>query len=251
MLDELEGLFGVPVIETYGMTEAATQIAANPLERRKPGSVGKPAGADIAVMDGEGRQLSAGEHGEIVLRGPTITRGYDNNEAATKSAFRDGWFRTGDLGYVDAEGYLFLIGRIKKADVINRGGQKVSPAEVEKVLLSHPDVAEAVAFPITHTRLGEDVAAAVVLRAEAKTSAQKLRRFASERLARFKVPGLIRIVPAIPAGPGGKIIRSELATMLSITTPRSRVRTQRPFGGAPLGSGVATGQNLGGPPGAQ
>ena len=223
MLDELEGLFGVPVIETYGMTEAASQIAANPLERRKPGSVGKPAGAEIAVMDSEGRQLPAGEHGEIALRGPTITRGYDNNEVATKSAFRGGWFRTGDLGYMDAEGYLFLIGRIKKADVINRGGQKVSPAEVERALLSHPDVAQAVAFPITHTRLGEDVAAAVVLRAEAKISSQKLRRFASEHLARFKVPGLIRIVPAIPAGPGGKIIRGELATMLSIATPRSRV----------------------------
>jgi amino acid adenylation domain-containing protein len=223
VLDELEGLFGVPVIETYGMTEAASQIAANPLERRKPGSVGKPAGAEIAVMDSEGRQLPAGEHGEIALRGPTITRGYDNNEVATKSAFWGGWFRTGDLGYMDAEGYLFLIGRIKKADVINRGGQKVSPAEVERALLSHPDVAQAVAFPITHTRLGEDVAAAVVLRAEAKISSQKLRRFASEHLARFKVPGLIRIVPAIPAGPGGKIIRGELATMLSITTPRSRV----------------------------
>ena len=223
VLEELEELFGVPVIETYGMTEAATQIAANPLGRRKPGSVGKPAGAEIAVMDSEGRQLSAGEHGEIALRGPTITRGYDNNEEATQAAFRDGWFRTGDLGYIDAEGYLFLIGRIKKADVINRGGQKVSPVEVEKVLLSHPDVAEAAAFPITHTGLGEDVAAAVVLRAEAKTSAQKLRRFASEHLARFKVPGLIRIVSAIPAGRGGKIIRGELAAMLSITTPRSRV----------------------------
>jgi amino acid adenylation domain-containing protein len=222
VLDELEALFGVPVIETYGMTEAATQIAANPLERRKPGSVGKPAGAEIAVMDSDGRQLPAGERGEIALRGPTITRGYDNNEVATRSAFRDGWFRTGDLGYMDPEGYLFLIGRIKKADVINRGGQKVSPAEVERVLLSHPEVAEAAAFPITHTVLGEDVAAAVVLRAEAKTSPQKLRRFASEHLARFKTPGLIRIVPAIPAGPDGKIIRGELATMLSIT-PRSRV----------------------------
>jgi amino acid adenylation domain-containing protein len=222
VLEELEEVFGVPVIETYGMTEAATQIAANPVQRRKPASVGKPAGAEIAVMDGEGRQLPAGEHGEVALRGPTITRGYDNNEAATTAAFRDGWFRTGDLGYIDADGYLFLIGRIKKADVINRGGQKVSPAEVEQVLLSHPDVAEAAAFPITHTGLGEDVAAAVVLRADARSSPQKLRRFASEHLARFKVPGLIRIVPAIPAGPGGKVVRGELAAMLSITT-RSRV----------------------------
>jgi amino acid adenylation domain-containing protein len=223
VLRELEALFGAPVIETYGMTEAASQIAANPLERRKLGSVGKPAGAEIAIMDDEGRQLPTGEHGEISLRGPTITRGYDNNDVTTKAAFRDGWFRTGDLGYMDSEGYVFLVGRIKKADVINRGGQKVSPAEVENVLLSHPDVAEAAAFPVTHTRLGEDVAAAVVGRPGGKITSQSLRRFASEYLATFKVPGLIRIVPAIPTGPGGKIIRSELVTALSITSPRTRV----------------------------
>jgi amino acid adenylation domain-containing protein len=223
VLDELEALFGVPVIETYGMTEASTQIAANPVERRKPGSVGTPAGPEIAVMDREGRHLPAGEHGEVALRGPTITRGYDNNEVATRAAFRDGWFRTGDLGYMDADGYLFLVGRIKKADVINRGGQKVSPAEVEQVLLSHPDVAAAAAFPITHATLGEDVAAAVVLRTQTKINPQKLRQFASEHLARFKIPGLIRIVPEIPAGPDGKIVRGDLARMLSITAPRSRI----------------------------
>ena len=138
---------------------------------------------------------------------------------------------------MDADGYLFLIGRIKKADVINRGGQKVSPAEVEKALLGHSDVAQAVAFPVTHTRLGEDVAAAVVLRAEAKISSQSLRRFASEHLARFKVPGLIRIVPAIPTGPGGKINRGELAAMLSIAMPRSRVeRTTTAIWRLPLGN---------------
>ncbi|MDE5452933.1 amino acid adenylation domain-containing protein [Bradyrhizobium sp. CSA112] len=223
VLDELEELFGVPVVETYGMTEAASQIAANPLERRKPGSVGKPTGVEIAVMDSEGRPLPAGERGEVALRGPTVARGYDNNEVATESAFQGGWFRTGDLGYMDTEGYLFLLGRIKKADVINRGGQKVSPAEVERAFLSHPNVAQAVAFPITHTRLGEDVAVAVVLRAGAKISSQQLRRFASEHLARFKVPGLIRIVPAIPSGPDSTIVRGELATLLSIATPRSRV----------------------------
>ena len=144
VLGGLESLFGVPVIETYGMTEAASQIAANPLGRRKPGSVGQSAGAEIAIMDGEGRRLPAGERGEIALRGPTITRGYDNDVAATEAAFRDGWFRTGDLGYLDRDGYLFIVGRIK--DVINRGGQKVAPAEVEEALLSHPDVVEAVAF---------------------------------------------------------------------------------------------------------
>ena len=158
----LESLFGVPVIDTYGMTEAASQIAANPLERRKPGSVGQSAGAEIAIMDGKGRRLPTGERGEIALRGPTITRGYDNDAAANEAAFRDGWFRTGDLGYLDRDGYLFIVGRIK--DVINRGGQKVAPGEVEEALLSHPDVVEAVAFPVSHRRLGEDVAAAVVLR---------------------------------------------------------------------------------------
>ena len=168
VLSELESLFGVPVIETYGMTEAASQIAANPLERRKPGSVGQSAGAEIAIMDGEGRRLAAGERGEIVLRGPTITRGYDNDIAATKSAFRDGWFRTGDLGYLDRDGYLFIVGRIK--DVIKRGGQKVAPAEVEEALLGHPDVVEAVVFSIPHRRLGEDVAAAVVLRPDRRSA---------------------------------------------------------------------------------
>ena len=223
VLDELEALFGVPVIETYGMTEASTQIAANPLNRRKPGSVGIPAGPEIAVMDSEGHHLPAAKHGEVALRGPTITRGYDNNEVATNAAFRDGWFRTGDLGYMDADGYLFLIGRIKKADVINRGGQKVSPSEVEQVLMSHPDVAAAAAFPITHTTLGEDVAAAVVLRTQAKINPQKLRQFASGHLARFKIPSLIRIVPEIPVSPNGKVVRGDLARKLAITAPRSRI----------------------------
>jgi acyl-CoA synthetase (AMP-forming)/AMP-acid ligase II/acyl carrier protein len=223
----LEGLFGVPVIDTFGMTEAATQIAANPLGRRKLGSVGQSAGAEIATLDGEGRLLSSGERGEIAVRGPTITRGYYNDAAATQSAFRDGWFRTGDLGYLDAEGYLFLVGRIK--EVINRGGQKVAPAEVEQALLNHPDVVEAAVFPVPHPRLGADVAAVVVLRPGAKVSAQKLRDFARERLAGFKVPGLIRIVPQIPKGDGGKIKRGELAVAFSMTE-----QTRGAYGGGKM-----------------
>jgi len=217
----LEDLFGVPVIDTYGMTEAATQIAANPLGRRKPGSVGQPAGPDVAIMDGNGRRVPTGKRGEIVLRGPTITRGYDNNAAATASAFRDGWFRTGDIGYLDREGYLFIVGRIK--DVINRGGQEVAPAEIEETLLRHPDIVDAVAFSIPHRRLGADVAAAVVLRPDAKVSEHKLRAFTRERLAGFKVPGMIRIVPEIPRGPGGKIKRSGIADALSLTLPIAQV----------------------------
>ena len=223
VLSDLESLFGVPVIETYGMTEAASQIAANPLERRKPGSVGRSAGAEIAIMDPEGRQLAAGERGEIALRGPTITRGYDNDVAATKFSFRDGWFRTGDLGYLDRDGYLFIVGRIK--EVIKRGGQQVAPAEVEEALLGHADVVEAVAFSVPHDRLGEDVAAAVVLRPGAELSAEKLRNFARERLARFKVPGLIRIVPEIPKSSSGKVRRGDLAAALSIAMPGTRTKT--------------------------
>jgi acyl-CoA synthetase (AMP-forming)/AMP-acid ligase II/acyl carrier protein len=217
VLGGLEALFGVPIIDTYGMTEAATQIAANPLQRQKPGSVGRPAGPEIAIRDSEGRRLPSGKRGEIALRGPTITRGYDNDAAATASAFRDNWFRTGDLGYLDADGYLFIVGRIK--EIIHKGGQKVAPAEVEGALLSHPDVIDAAVFPVPHGRLGADVAAAVVLRQDAKVSAQRLRDFARERLAGFKVPGLIRIVPEIPKGGGGKIKRGELAAAFSKTPP--------------------------------
>jgi acyl-CoA synthetase (AMP-forming)/AMP-acid ligase II/acyl carrier protein/NRPS condensation-like uncharacterized protein len=220
VLRGLEALFKVPVIDTFGMTEAATQIAANPLHRRKSGSVGIAAGAEIAILDDAGRQLAAGERGEIALRGPTITRGYDNDPASTREAFRDGWFRTGDLGYLDQDGYLFIVGRIK--EVINRGGQKVAPGEVEEVLLSHPDVVEAAVFSRPHPRLGADVAAAIVLRHDAKVGTQELRSFVRKRLSSFKVPSLIRIVPDIPRGAGGKIKRAELAAAFALTQPAAR-----------------------------
>ena len=178
VLSELESLFGVPVIETYGMTEAASQIAANPLTRRKSGSVGQSAGAEIAIMDSEGRRLpkQANEEKSCCVV-PRITRGYDSDPQLQKMRFGDGWFRTGDLGYLDREGYLFIVGRIK--DVIKRGGQQVAPGEIEEVLLGHPDVIDAAAFSISHSHLGEDVAVAVVLRPDAKISAQKLRKFAA------------------------------------------------------------------------
>jgi amino acid adenylation domain-containing protein len=235
ILNGLESLFGVPVIETYGMTEGTSQIAANRRELRKIGSVGRAAGPEIAILDDEGRRLPAGKPGEIVLRGPTIARGYDNDIAATEAAFRDGWFRTGDLGYLDRDGYLFIVGRIK--EVINRGGQKVSPFEVEEALLSHPDVLEAGAFAIPHPSLGENVAAVVSLRPNSATSPRELRDFAAKRLARYKVPGLIRVVPEIPKGASGKVRRSALAGLLSTlpgasdsgettTLPRSELEVQ-------------------------
>jgi amino acid adenylation domain-containing protein len=233
-LEGLEAMFGVPVLETYGMTEAASQIAANPFERRKMGSVGRAAGPEIAIMDAAGRKLPSGEHGEIMLRGPNMTRGYYNDDDATRAAFRDGWFRTGDLGYLDADDYLFIVGRIK--DVINRGGQKVSPLEVEEVLLGHPAVLEAGAFGIPHKKLGENVAAVVVLRPEATATSDELRQFARKRLAAYKVPSVIRSVPALPKGASGKIKRNALAELIGAAPeseagdearpPRSVLETQ-------------------------
>jgi len=230
----LEALFGVPVVECYGMTEAATQIAANPLGRRKLGSVGMPTGCEIAIMDGGARPLPAGERGEIALRGPTLTRGYDQDAAATASAFRDGWFRTGDLGYLDREGFLFIVGRTKQADIINRGGQKVAPAEVEAALLRHPDVTEAVVFPVAHRRLGEDVAAAVVLRRDAKVTPPSLRQFLAKTLARYKVPGRIGVVPGIAKRRDGKIDRDALVRAHAEERAGGRRRGKRHAPRSPL-----------------
>jgi acyl-CoA synthetase (AMP-forming)/AMP-acid ligase II/acyl carrier protein len=223
-LNGLEALFGVPVVDTFGMTEAATQVAANPPHRRKPGSVGPAAGPEIAILDSQGRQLPAGKRGELALRGPTITRGYDNDPAATASSFQNGWFRTGDIGYLDTDAYLFIVGRLK--EIIHKGAQKVAPAEVEAALLGHPDVADAAVFAVPHDRLGSDVAAAVVLRPGAKADVQGLRDFAREHLAGFKVPGVIRIATEIPKGAGGKIKRGELqAAFSSSTEDRQTVET--------------------------
>lgn len=231
ILAGLEATFGVPVLETYGMTEAASQIAANPFELRKIGSVGRAAGPEIAIMGETGRRLASGAHGEIMLRGPNMSRGYCNDDAATKAAFRDGWFRTGDLGYLDEDGYLFIVGRIK--DVINRGGQKISPLEVEEVLLGHPAVLEAGVFAVPHEKLGENVAAVVVLRQNSEASSDQLRQFARKRLAAYKVPSLIRSVAALPKGASGKVKRNALAGLIATTkgtdeaqAPRNALETQ-------------------------
>ena len=212
----LEQLFGVPVIESYGMTEAAHQMCCNPLPpaARKFGSVGLPAGPEVAVMDESGRLLPCGATGEVVIRGPSVIRGYVNNPEANRSAFRDGWFRTGDLGRVEADGYLFLAGRIK--EIINRGGEKISPREVDEVLLDHPAVATAVTFAMPDARLGEEIAAAIVLRAGAAVTEQAMMEFAAARIAEFKVPRRIIFVDEIPKGPTGKVQRIGLARQLGI-----------------------------------
>ncbi len=226
----LEKTFGAPVIEAYGMTEASHQMASNPLppRPRKPGSVGLPAGPEIAVMNEAGDLLPRGETGEIAIRGANVTPGYENNPMANRESFTHGWFRTGDQGTLDENGYLFLTGRLK--ELINRGGEKLSPREIDEVLMDHPAVAQAVAFALSDPRLGEDVAAAVVLRPGAKTTARELRRFAAERLAEFKVPSRVVILDEIPKGPTGKLQRIGLAGKLGISGSEEAVAGERaPF----------------------
>ncbi|HJV61615.1 MAG TPA: AMP-binding protein [Albitalea sp.] len=208
--DMLEALTGAPVIEAYGMTEASHQMASNPLppRQRKPGSVGIPAGVEIALMDEAGQVLGKGCTGEIVIRGPGVTAGYESNPVANAKAFTEGWFRTGDQGRLDDDGYLFICGRLK--EIVNRGGEKISPREVDEALIEHPDVAQAVAFAVPHGSLGEDLVAAVVLRAGAAPDEAALRAFLFERLAGFKVPSAIVFVDAIPKGPTGKVQRTSL-----------------------------------------
>jgi acyl-CoA synthetase (AMP-forming)/AMP-acid ligase II/thioesterase domain-containing protein/acyl carrier protein len=218
---ELEALFEVPVIEAYGMTEASHQMASNPLAAgaQKPGSVGPAAGPEIAVMDESGALLERGAVGEVVIRGETVTAGYERNSEANASAFVGGWFRTGDQGVLDDDGYLFLTGRLK--ELINRGGEKIAPREVEDALLRHPAVAQAVAFAAPHPSLGEEVAAAVVLRDGATATPGELRRLASGQLAPFKVPRRVEIVAEIPKGATGKVQRARLAEALGLDGPAS------------------------------
>ncbi|MEO8430250.1 MAG: AMP-binding protein [Acidobacteriota bacterium] len=218
VLSELESTFAVPVVEAYGMTEASHQMASNPLppETRKPGTVGRAAGPEIAVLDEKGELAGPGVRGEVVIRGPNVTAGYVGNPAANASAYLRGWFRTGDQGHLDAEGYLTLTGRLK--EIINRGGEKISPREIDEVLLEHPAVAQAVAFAIPDPRLGEEVGAAVVLQEGARATPSELREFASKHLADFKVPRRIVVVTEIPRGPTGKLQRIGLAEKLGVTS---------------------------------
>ncbi|HET7420910.1 MAG TPA: acyl--CoA ligase [Candidatus Dormibacteraeota bacterium] len=206
---QLESRFGAPVLEAYGMTEASHQMASNPLPpaERRPGTVGIQTGIRIGVMDEKARLLPSGDRGEVVIQGPTVLDGYANNPEANTKSFTDGWFRTGDQGVLDAEGYLSLVGRLK--EMINRGGEKIAPREVDEVLLQHPAVAEAVAFGSPHPAWGEEVAAAVVLKGPA--TEKELIAFARERLADHKVPKKLYLVEQIPRTATGKIQRRAVA----------------------------------------
>ena len=231
VLAELERVFKAPVLETYGMTETAAQITSNPLppHARKPGSVGVAAGPEVAIMSPEGALLPPGEIGEIVVRGPTVFQGYENDPTANRSAFTDGWFRTGDEGFLDSDGYLFITGRFR--EIINRGGEKIAPQEVDNVLMGHPAVAQAVTFAVPHARLGEDIAAAVVLHQNAMATEHDIRLFAATRLAAFKVPQQVYIVEDLPKSPTGKLQRLGLAEKLGLTAPgqaQSTMSVRRP-----------------------
>lgn len=224
VVTELEWTFGSSVIEFYGMTETASSpIACNPLppRRRKAGSVGIRVASEVAIMDEAGAITPRGR-GQVVVRGPSVMSGYDGNEMATRAAFAGDWFKTGDIGFFDDDGYLFLAGRI--GEIINRGGEKITPQEIDELLLEHPAVQEAVTFPVPHVTLGQDVASAVVLRPDAMATAKDIRQFAIGRIADFKVPRQILIVSEIPRGPTGKLQRVRLADKLGVATNAAQPR---------------------------
>jgi len=222
VMKELIAAFGAPVIEAYGMTEATHQMCANPLPPRKqiPGSVGIAAGPEVKIAsETENRLIADGATGEIVISGPNVTSGYESNPQANADNFFDAdgknWFRTGDQGAFDAEGYLNLTGRLK--EIINRGGEKISPLEVDAILLGHPEIAQVVCFAVPHDKLGEDIAAAVVFSEGSTLSAHDVQSYAGERLTKFKVPNTIVVLEEIPKGATGKIQRIGMAEKLGLT----------------------------------
>lgn len=216
VIKELEAVFNAPLIEAYGMTEATHQMACNPLPPRvrKPGKVGIAAGPEVAIMGLAGEILPKGETGEIVIRGDNVTSGYENNPTANADGFRDGWFRTGDEGNMDEDGYISITGRLK--EIINRGGEKVSPREVDEILMDHAAVAQVVCFGMPHPKLGEEVAAVVVLREGQQATERELQAFVSTRAADYKVPKKILFMEEIPKGATGKLQRIGLAAKLGL-----------------------------------
>ena len=217
VMDELIDSFGAPVIEAYGMTEATHQMCCNRLDKQKPGSVGIPAGPSVKIAHEVNNSLVMGT-GEVVISGDNVTPGYENNsEANEKSFFEiDGerWFRTGDQGAFDEDGFLYLTGRLK--EIINRGGEKISPLEVDSILLDHPEIKQVVTFAVPHPKLGEEVAAAVVLSEGSKLDEKDIRGFAKEKMADFKVPRQIVILNEIPKGATGKMQRIGMAEKLGL-----------------------------------
>ncbi|HUG37547.1 MAG TPA: amino acid adenylation domain-containing protein, partial [Candidatus Limnocylindrales bacterium] len=232
LLSRLEEAFGIPAIQVYGSTEASI-VSSNPLppRPRKRGSAGLPVMAHVRVADEAGRPLAPGEIGQLLLRGDNVTPGYENDPDANARAFLDGWFRTGDAAWLDEDGYLFIAGRLD--EVINRGGQKISPREIDEALLRHPAVSEAAAFPVPHPVLGQEVAAAVVLRPGVEAAAHELRAFTADRLVAYKVPREIVVLAEMPRGASGKVPRHALAARLGLAARPAPDGRARPLGLAP------------------
>ena len=207
---DLQSALGVPVLEHYGATEAG-QISSNlpPPGPAKAGTCGMPEPGTLKIVDLQGVSVEPGERGEVLVRGPAVVAGYLDNPESNKNAFVDGWYHTGDIGSLDDEGFLTLHGRLK--EIISRGGEKISPREIDVALLRHPDVAEAAAYAVPHPRLGEDIAAAVVLRPGAATTGDELRRFLASELSWFKIPRRINIMSDLPKGKTGKVQRRKLS----------------------------------------
>ncbi|XP_010532440.1 PREDICTED: oxalate--CoA ligase [Tarenaya hassleriana] len=222
ILSRLEEAFGAPVLEAYAMTEATHLMCSNPLPEdgpHKPGSVGKPVGQEMAILNEKGETQEPNNNGEVCIRGPNVTKGYKNNPEANKTAFEFGWFHTGDLGFLDSDGYLHLVGRIK--ELINRGGEKISPIEVDAVLISHPDVAQAVAFGVPDDKYGEEINSAVIPREGSNLTEEDVRAFCKKNLAAFKVPKKVFITDNLPKTATGKIQRRIVAQHFLNQTPSS------------------------------
>jgi len=208
---KLNSIFKCPVIEAYGMTEATHQMTSNPLPPKiqKPGFVGVPAGPDVCIMDDNDKILNQGEVGEVCIKGNNVTLGYDNNPEANKKSFSNGWFRTGDQGYFDQDGYLKISGRLK--EIINKGGEKISPLEVDNILMDHPLIEQAVCFGYEDKMLGEEIAAAIIVKEGQNFSEIDVKNYAEEKLVKFKIPKKIFFVNEIPKGATGKLQRNILA----------------------------------------
>ena len=211
IFEQLNDIFQTPVIEAYGMTEATHQMASNPLPPaiQKPGLVGMPAGPEICIMNDKNEKLSQGEIGEICIKGDNVTNGYENNPEANKQSFVNDWFRTGDEGFFDEDGYLKISGRLK--EIINKGGEKISPLEVDNILMDFPPIDQALCFGYKDKMLGEDIAVAIKLKENKSCTEDDIKSYANEKLAKFKIPKKIFIVEDIPKGATGKLQRIGLA----------------------------------------
>ncbi len=208
---QLNDIFQTPVIEAYGMTEATHQMTSNPLPPaiQKPGLVGMPAGPEICIMNDKNEKLPQGEIGEICIKGDNVTNGYENNPEANKQSFINNWFRTGDEGFFDEDGYLKISGRLK--EIINKGGEKISPLEVDNILMDFPPIDQALCFGYKDKMLGEDIAVAIKLKENKSCTEDDIKSYANEKLAKFKIPKKIFIVEDIPKGATGKLQRIGLA----------------------------------------